>query len=106
MNAAKDGRSGDRLITHWAAALSSGQEVPKQVVKTPAARGLFKATLTGATLKWTLTFAKLSGTATAAHIHTGGKGVPGPVLIALCGPCTSGAKGTAILTQGAISAMG
>src|SRR6266550_1054805 len=30
--------------TIWTASLTSGQEVPKQVVKTPNAHGLFKAT--------------------------------------------------------------
>ncbi len=33
--------------TVWTAALSSGQEVPKQVVKNAAAHGLFKGTLSG-----------------------------------------------------------
>jgi hypothetical protein len=33
--------------TVWTAALSSGQEVPKQVVKNTAAHGLFKGTLKG-----------------------------------------------------------
>ena len=47
--------------TVWTAALSSGQEVPKQVVKDTAAHGLFKATLSGDKLKWKLTFAKLTG---------------------------------------------
>ena len=41
---------------------------------------------------WKLTFAKLSGAATAAHIHLGAKGKAGNVLVALCGPCTSGAR--------------
>src|SRR2546422_10749714 len=71
--------------TVWTAALSSGQEVPKQAVKSPAAHGLFKATLSGTTLKWTLTFAKLSGAATAAHIHMAAKGVSGAVIVPLCG---------------------
>src|SRR5260370_29689717 len=84
--------------TVWTAALTSGQEVPKQVVKTPAAHGLFKATLSGTTLKWKLTFAKLSGPATAAHIHKAAKGKPGNVVVPLCAPCTSGVTGTATIT--------
>lgn len=36
--------------TVWTAALSSGQEVPKQVVKDAAAHGQFKGTLTGSKL--------------------------------------------------------
>src|SRR5436309_14651228 len=73
--------------TVWTAALSSRQETPKQVVKTPAAHGLFKGTLKGSTLTWKLTFAKLSGPATAAHIRMGVKGVAGNVVIPLCTPC-------------------
>ena len=34
------------------------EEVPKQVVKNPSAHGLFKGTLTGTSLKFTLTFAE------------------------------------------------
>ena len=84
--------------TVWRAALTAGQEVPKQVAKTPAAHGLFRGTLTGTTLKWTLTFSKLSGKATAAHIHMGANGASGGVVIALCGPCTSGATGISPVT--------
>jgi hypothetical protein len=84
--------------TVWTAALSSGQEIPKQAVKDTAAHGLFKATLTGSTLKWKLTFAKLTGPAGAAHIHLGAKGKAGNVLIPLCGPCKSGMTGTATVT--------
>jgi hypothetical protein len=89
--------------TIWTAALSSGQEIPKQVVKNTTAHGLFKATLSGSTLKWKLTYAKLTGPATAAHIHTGATGKAGNVLIALCGTapaCTSGVSGTISATVG------
>ena len=58
----------------WSATLTAAQEVPKQVVKTPAAKGAFHATLSGKTLTWKLTFSKLSGPATAAHIHLGAMG--------------------------------
>jgi hypothetical protein len=91
--------------TVWTAALSSGQEVPKQVVKNPAAHGLFKATLSGTTLKWKLTFAKLTGPATAAHIHMAAKGKAGNVLVPLCGPCTSGMTGTATVTTAEMTAF-
>ena len=84
--------------TVWTAALSSGQEVPKQVVKDTAAHGLFKGTLTGSTLKWKLTFAKLTGPATAAHIHMAPKGKSGNIVVPLCGPCKSGQTGTATIT--------
>lgn len=89
----------------WTAALSSGQEVPKQVVKDPNAHGLFKGTLSGTMLKWKLTFAKLTGPATAAHIHMAAKGKPGPVVVPLCGPCTSGQTGTATLTATELAAF-
>ncbi len=95
--------------TVWTAALSSGQEVPKQVVKMAAAKGFFKATLSGSTLKWTLTYSHLTGTATAAHIHLGAKGKAGNVLVPLCGgapACKSGLTGTFKLTSALKSAFG
>jgi hypothetical protein len=87
--------------TTWTAALSSGQEVPKQVVKDANAHGLFKATLSGTTLKWKLTYAKLTGPATAAHIHMAAKGKAGDVLVPLCGTapaCKSGLTGSVTVT--------
>ena len=89
--------------TVWTAALSSGQEVPKQVVRDTAARGLFKGTVSGGKLQWRLTFAKLTGPATAAHIHIGAKGKSGNVLISLCAPCHSGVTGTATLNATALN---
>jgi hypothetical protein len=91
--------------TVWTAALSSGQEVPKQVVKDAAAHGLFKGTLSGTKLKWKLTFAKLTGPATAAHIHMAAKGKSGAIVVPLCGPCTSGMTGSATLTAVELSAF-
>jgi hypothetical protein len=84
--------------TVWTAALSSGQEVPKQAVRDTAAHGLFKGTLSGHTLKWRLTFAKLTGPAMQAHIHKGARGVSGPVVVALCAPCKNGQTGTATIS--------
>ena len=87
--------------TVWTGALSSGQEVPKQVVKDANAHGLFKGTVSGTTLKWKLTYAKLTGPATGAHIHMGAKGKPGDVEIVLCGAapvCKSGLTGIKMLT--------
>ena len=87
--------------TTWTAALSSGQEIPKQVVKDANAHGLFKATLSGTTLKWKLTYAGLTGRAMAAHIHMGAKGKAGNVLVPLCGGapvCKSGLTGSATVT--------
>jgi CHRD domain-containing protein len=82
------------------APLTVKQEVPKQVVKAPNAKGSFTGTVVEkgktATLKFRLSYSGLSGPATAAHIHLGKRGVAGNVLVPLCaGNCHSGMKGTA-----------
>jgi hypothetical protein len=82
----------------WSAKLDASQEVPKQAVKAPAAKGAFTSTVSGNKLTWKLTFSKLSGPATAAHIHLGAMGKPGNVLVPLCGPCKSGVSGSVQLT--------
>jgi hypothetical protein len=94
--------------TIWTAGLSTGQEVPAQTFRVTAAHGLFKATLTGTTLKWTLSYAKLSGPATAAHIHMAAKGAAGAVVVPLCpvpSPCAAGASGTVTGTSTITSAV-
>ena len=87
--------------TTWTAALTSAQEVPKQAVKVTAAHGQFKGTLSGSKLKWTLTFAKLSGPVTGgAHIHMGAMGKAGNVVVVLCAStCKSGVTGTATISS-------
>jgi hypothetical protein len=87
------------------ATLSAGQEIPRQVVKKLDAHGSFVATLTGTTLKWKLTFAKLTGPATAAHIHMAPMGKPGDVVVPLCGPCRSGMTGTAKVPAAVLKSM-
>jgi CHRD domain-containing protein len=91
------------------AKLTAASEVPKQSVRVLTARGLFTGVVKekgkGGSLTWTLTFSKLSGQATAAHIHLGKKGVAGPVSVPLCGPCTSPNKGSATLTEAQIHAF-
>jgi hypothetical protein len=82
----------------WSAKLDASQEIPKQAVKVPAARGAFTSTISGNKLHWRLTFSKLSGPAMAAHIHLGAMGKAGNVLVPLCGPCKSGISGSAPLT--------
>ena len=98
---------GAARTTVWTAALSSGQEVPAQVVKDTAAHGLFKATLTGNTLHWKLTFAKLTGSATAAHIHMGfrGQAPANNIVRPLCGPCTNGQTGTVTVDANLLSLL-
>jgi len=80
--------------TNWSVKLTSAQEVPKQAVADAKAGGSFTAALTGSTLKWKLSFSKLTGPATAAHIHLGGMGKAGNVVVPLCTPCKSGMAGT------------
>jgi hypothetical protein len=60
------------------------------------ATGTFVATIskTKHTLTWRLTYAKLTGPATAAHLHYGSPAVDGGVLVPLCEPCRSGVHGT------------
>ena len=92
--------------TTWTAALTAGQEVPKQVVKDANAHGLFKGTLSGHDLKWKLTFSGLTGPATAAHIHMAAKGVAGNVVVVLCAStCKSGVTGSAMLTPAVLTAF-
>ena len=84
--------------------LKSRSEVPKPTGVKTGAGGLFtgKALELGndqAKLTWRLTFSKLSGAATAAHIHIGKPGVAGGVMLPLCGPCKSGQRGTATITH-------
>ena len=80
------------------ATLTAAQEIPKQVVKNQAAHGAFTGTLSGTHLKWKLTFVKLTGPATGAHIHLGVMGKSGNVAVPLCGPCKSGMTGTATIS--------
>jgi CHRD domain len=86
------------------APLTVKQEVPKQVVKAPNAKGSFTGTIVEkgkkATLKFKLSYSHLSGAATAAHIHLGKRGVAGNVLVPLCGGnCHSGMRGTATFSS-------
>jgi CHRD domain-containing protein len=69
------------------------------------ASGVFTSTLSGTALDWRLTFSGLTGQAMAAHIHTGKPGVAGPVVVPLCGPCSSGAHGEATVSAKLRAAM-
>ena len=87
------------------AALNTGQETPKPRGTKVGASGLFTGTLNGTTLTWRLTWKQLTGPATAAHIHMARRGKPGPVIVPLCGPCTSPATGTATLTTAQVTSL-
>ena len=92
-----------------AAAMNSADERPAPSGDVANARGAFAATVTktdtGASLSWTLTFSNMSGPATAAHIHVAERGTPGPVVVPLCAPCTSGATGTANINATVLAAI-
>lgn len=90
------------------ATLTSKAEVPAPK-GAPHGKGTFtgsyKENATGAVLTWKLRFSGLTGPATAAHIHMGKPGVPGPVLVPLCGPCKNGQSGTAKISKAVIAAL-
>jgi hypothetical protein len=88
------GKTAAPVLT-FKAALDAAQVTPHPKGTKPGASGTFKATLTGTTLKWTLTYKNLTGPANAAHIHLGAKGKNGMALVALCSPCKSPISGTA-----------
>ena len=93
------------------ATLTARAEVPRPTGVPRGAVGSFTARaveLRGgamARLTWRLTFRRLSGRAAAAHIHAGRAGKAGGVLAALCGPCRSGQRGTAMLTRAQLRAI-
>jgi len=89
--------------------LNAAQEVPSPTGAVSNAGGTFTATVTksdtGASVSWQLSFTGLTGNAIAAHIHTGAVGSPGPVVLALCGPCTSPGSGSGALPEAALEAL-
>jgi CHRD domain len=91
------------------ATLGVAAEVPEPKGVRSNARGTFTAGLTRrgtrGTLTWRLTFRGLTGSATAAHVHLGKVGVAGPVMVPLCGPCRSGARGTSRVNGRVMSSM-
>jgi hypothetical protein len=89
--------------------LDGAQEVPAPSGDVTTARGVFTASVTrsdgGAVLAWRLSFERLSGAAVAAHIHVAPRGQAGPVAVALCGPCESGASGSAQVEISVLTAL-
>jgi hypothetical protein len=97
-----------KTASTYRSVMAPGAEVPKP--KAPAkAKGLFTATVTAdgsvRTIRWTLTFSGLSGKAVAAHIHKGKVGVPGGVVLSLCGPCKTGQTGQTRISKDAADAL-
>jgi hypothetical protein len=93
-------------VKKFTATLNVGQETGVVKSTKRGAAGMFTATLSGTTLTYKLTFAHLSGGATAAHIHgPAARHVSAGVLVPLCGPCTSPVSVTATLTSSEISLM-
>jgi hypothetical protein len=90
------------------AGLNSRQETPRPKRAVTAAgsfTGTYVENKAGAVLKWKLTFKRLTGSATAAHIHGGKRGVAGPVIVPLCGPCKSGQAGTRKISKAVVAAL-
>lgn len=89
--------------------LRASQERPKPKGNVRRARGDFTVTITkqgsSAVLVWQLTFSRLTGKAIAAHIHSGARGKPGPVIVPLCAPCRSGARGRATVNASVLNAL-
>jgi hypothetical protein len=97
------------VVANVKTTLRAAQERPKPKGSVRRARGTFTATITrsGTTgvIAWRLTFSKLTGRATAAHIHSGVRGKAGPVIVSLCTPCRSGARGRATVDASVLDAL-
>jgi hypothetical protein len=94
--AAAGGLGAPSTKTLLRAKLGVRQEVPRPQGTKAGATGLFTATLVRkhtATLRWKLTFRKLTGKATVAAIHVGRAGKAAPAAIGLCKPCRSPVSG-------------
>jgi hypothetical protein len=89
--------------------MRAGQERPKPKGKVGRARGTFTLSVTkegsSGILVWRLTFSHLTGRAVAAHIHSGARGKAGPVIVPLCNPCRSGARGRTTVGASVLSAL-
>ena len=91
------------------ATMAASEEVPAPKGDVGSAGGTFTGTLTksdaGTVLSWQLSFSNLTGPGIAAHIHIAARGTPGPVVVPLCAPCTSGATGTANINATVLEAI-
>ena len=97
------------IVASVKTSLRAAQERPKPKGNVRRARGTFTATITrsgtSAVVAWRLTFSKLTGKAVAAHIHSGVRGKPGPVIVPLCAPCRNGASGRATVDASVLGAL-
>jgi hypothetical protein len=97
------------IVANVKTAMRASQERPKPKGNVRRARGTFTATITrngtNGVIAWRLTFSKLTGRATAAHIHSGVRGKAGPVIVPLCAPCRSGARGRATVDAAVLDAL-
>lgn len=95
--------------TKHRAVLTVGAEVPRPTGVRAGASGTFRLDLTDSSgsysIAWTLTYRNLTGRAQAARIHKARPGKTGPVLVSLCGPCSSGRKGKASVSRTVASAI-
>ena len=109
LNAPGEIRDQVAVVASIKTTLRAKQEVPKPKGNVRRAAGTFTATVTkeGAAgrIVWRLTYSRLTGRAVAAHIHSGVRGRSGPVIVALCSPCRSGARGTANASAAVLSAL-
>jgi CHRD domain len=100
--------AGSADVFTYRTVLTSAAEVPKPTAPAGAG-GVFTSTVTkngnAYAIAWKLTYRKLSGPAVAAHVHRGGAGVAGGVILALCGPCRSAQTGKAKITKAVADAM-
>ena len=91
------------------ARLDARQEVPRPRVRGRRPVGRFTGAVTrrgtAGTIRWRLTFRRLTGRALAAHIHLGRRGRAGAVAAPLCGPCRPGVRGATRLSARALRAV-
>jgi hypothetical protein len=110
------GTSAKAKVVSFRAGLSVGQELSHPRQTKSLTSGKFTATLNGSTLKWNLWYRQLSTIPAKAYIHSGTRGVNGPMLVVLCKNCsattaydsaktTGSGRGTVVLTKPQIDAI-
>jgi hypothetical protein len=102
--------AGQKDAFNLKATLKASAEVPKPKGVRVGAVGVFTGkAIEGekdrASLTWKLTFTKLTGAVGQAHIHIGKPGKAGNVMVALCGPCKSGQRGSTSITHAQLATV-